>query len=69
MRVPKKKKSERLCDWLNRLMEEVPIRRLDDEDMAELLREISVKSYIEGSNTAQEILNNVRNRNHEQQDY
>lgn len=69
MRVPKKKKSERLSDWLNRLMEEVPIRRLDDEDMAELLREISVKSYIEGSNTAQEILNNVRNRNHEQQDY
>lgn len=50
MRIPKKRKDEGLHEWTIRLAEEVPIRKLDDEDLKELLHEISIQGYIEGSN-------------------
>lgn len=50
MRIPKQRKNETLHEWTSRLVEDVPICKLDDEDLKELLREVSITSYIEGSN-------------------
>ena len=50
MKVPKRKKDEPLYKWVERLMVEVPIRKLDDDDLYKLLRKVSIESYIAGAN-------------------
>ncbi len=56
MRIPKKRKDEGLHEWTSRLAEEVPIRKLDDEDLKELLHEICIQGYIHGSNAMSEAI-------------
>lgn len=43
------RKGEALHQWLDRLMESMPLRQLSDSDLRDVLREISVQSYIRGS--------------------
>lgn len=43
------REGEALHEWLDRLMESMPLRRLSDCDLRDVLREISVQSYIRGS--------------------
>ena len=43
------REDEALHEWLDRLMESMPLRQLSDSDLRDVLREISVQSYIRGS--------------------
>lgn len=43
------RKGEALHQWLDRLAESIPLRRLSNSDLRDVLREISVQSYIRGS--------------------
>lgn len=43
------REDEALHQWLDRLMESMPLRQLSDSDLRDVLREISVQSYIRGS--------------------
>ena len=52
MKIPKIKKDESLAAWRERLAQEFNI----DPKMQELLREVSITSYIYGTNTTLEIL-------------
>jgi len=66
MRIPKKRKDETLHEWTSRLAEDVPIRKLDDENLKELLHEISIQSYIQGSNAMSEsIVATINNRRYD----
>lgn len=51
------RKGEALHQWLDRLMESMPLRQLSDSDLREVLREISVQSYIRGSRDREAIEN------------
>ena len=46
---------EALHQWLDRLAESMPLRQLSDSDLRDVLREISVQSYIRGSRDRSEI--------------
>ena len=52
MKIPKIKKDESLAAWRERLANEFNL----DQKMQELLREVSITSYIHGTNTTLEIL-------------
>lgn len=52
MKIPKIKKDESLAAWRERLAQEFNL----DARMQELLREVSITSYIHGTNTTLEIL-------------
>ena len=49
------REGEALHQWLDRLAESLPLRRLSDSDLRDVLREISVQSYIRGSRYRSEI--------------
>jgi hypothetical protein len=52
MKVPKIKEDESLAAWRERLAQEFNL----DDRMQEIIREVSVTSYIHGTNTTLEIL-------------
>ena len=52
MKIPKIKEDESLAAWRDRLAKELNL----DYKMQELLREVSVASYIHGTNATLEIL-------------
>ena len=52
MKIPKIKKDESLAMWRERLAQEFNL----DDRMQEIIREVSVTSYIHGTNTTLEIL-------------
>ena len=52
MKIPKIKKDESLAAWRERLAQEFNL----DDRMQEIIREVSVTSYIYGTNTTLEIL-------------
>lgn len=52
MKIPKIKKDESLAAWRERLAKEFNL----DDRMQEIIREVSVTSYIHGTNTTLEIL-------------
>lgn len=52
MKIPKIKKDESLAAWRERLAQEFNL----DDRMQEIIREVSVTSYIHGTNTTLEIL-------------
>jgi hypothetical protein len=52
MEIPKIKKDESLAMWRERLAREFNL----DDKMKELIREVSITSYIQGTNTTIEIL-------------
>ena len=52
MKIPKIKKDESLAAWRDRLAQEFNL----DQKMQEIIREVSVTSYIHGTNTTLEIL-------------
>ena len=43
------REGEALHEWLDRLMESLPLRQLSDCELRDVLREVSIKSYIRGS--------------------
>ena len=49
------RKGDALHQWLDRLMESLPLRQLSDSDLRDVLREVSIKSYIRGSRHPSEI--------------
>lgn len=51
------REDEALHQWLDRLMESMPLRQLSDSDLRDVLREISVQSYIRGSRDREAIEN------------
>lgn len=51
------RESEALHEWLDRLMESMPLRQLSDCELRDVLREISVQSYIRGSRDREAIEN------------
>ena len=52
MKIPKIKKDESLAAWRERLAQEFNL----DDRMQEIIREVSITSYIYGTNTMTEIL-------------
>lgn len=52
MKIPKIKKDESLAMWRERLAQEFNL----DDRMQEIIREVSVTSYIHGTNVTLEIL-------------
>ena len=52
MKIPKIKKDESLAAWRERLAQELNL----DDRIQEIIREVSVTSYIHGTNTTLEIL-------------
>ena len=52
MEIPKIKEDESLAMWRERLAREFNL----DDKMKELIREVSITSYIQGTNTTIEIL-------------
>ena len=52
MKIPKIKKDESLAAWRERLAQEFNL----DDRMQEIIREVSVTSYINGTNVTLEIL-------------
>lgn len=52
MKVPKIKEGESLAMWRERLAQELNL----DDRMQEIIREVSVTSYIRGTNVTLEIL-------------
>jgi hypothetical protein len=52
MKIPKIKKDESLAMWRERLAQEFNL----DDKMKEIIREVSITSYIQGTNTTIEIL-------------
>ena len=52
MKIPKIKEDESIAAWRERLAQEFHL----DYKMQELIREVSVTSYIHGTNTTLEIL-------------
>ena len=52
MKIPKIKEDEILAMWRERLAREFNL----DDKMQELIREVSITSYIQGTNTTIEIL-------------
>jgi len=52
MKIPNIKKDESLAAWRERLAQEFNL----DDRMQEIIREVSVTSYIHGTNTTLEIL-------------
>lgn len=51
------REGEALHEWLDRLMESMHLRQLSDSDLRDVLREISVQSYIRGSRDREAIEN------------
>ena len=51
------REGEALHEWIDRLMESLPLYRLSDSDLRDVLREISVQSYIRGSRDREAIEN------------
>lgn len=51
------REGEALHEWIDRLMESMPLRQLSDSDLRDVLREVSIKSYIRGSRDRYEIEN------------
>lgn len=51
------REDEALHEWLDRLMESMPLRQLSDSELRDVLREISVQSYIRGSRDREAIEN------------
>ena len=43
------REDEALHEWIDRLMESMPLLRLIDCELRDVLREVSIKSYIRGS--------------------
>ena len=54
MKIPKIKEDESLAMWRERLARELNL----DDRMKEIIREVSITSYIYGTNTMIEILKN-----------
>lgn len=54
------REGEALHEWIDRLMESMPLRQLSDSDLRDVLREISVQSYIRGS-LDREAIENTQN--------
>ena len=52
----KKKKGETLGKWVERLSQDVLWQRLEPHDIQEILHEVSVTSYIHGTNVTLDIL-------------
>lgn len=52
MKIPKIKKDESLATWRERLVQEFNL----DKRMKELIREVSITSYIHGTNVTLDIL-------------
>ena len=51
------REGEALHEWIDRLMESLPLRQLSDCDLRDVLREVSIKSYIRGSRDREAIEN------------
>lgn len=43
------REDEALHEWIDRLMESMPLRQLSDCELRDVLHEVSIKSYIRGS--------------------
>ena len=56
MNIPERKKSETFDMWIKRIMDEVPIRKLDDDDLFALLAHVEYEGYKAGSDTMYETL-------------
>lgn len=48
MEIPHRGRKLTFSIWINHLVDNVPIRRLDDEDLKELLRAVWLDGYYEG---------------------
>lgn len=46
------KKGERLCEWISRLSAYYDTNDVPTREMGDILREVSVQSYIHGTNDA-----------------
>ena len=58
----KHRKDENLSQWLERLSTYYDNNEVSTKDFREILREVSVQSYIAGSNAATSMMNNFVRR-------
>lgn len=58
----KLRKGERLCEWIDRLTAHYEIHDVSSKDMSEILREVSVQSYILGTNDAHKVYGGLKAR-------
>ena len=58
----KLRKDENLSEWMERLSTYYDNNEVSTKEMSEILREVSVQSYIEGSNAATSMRNNCMRR-------
>ena len=56
MIIPERKKGETFDMWIKLVMDEVPIRTLDDDDLFALLARVEYEGYIAGSDAMYETL-------------
>ena len=58
-------KDERLCDWIKRLTAYYDNNDVPTKEMEEILREVSVQSYIKGTDDAHKVYGGVIARKRE----
>lgn len=58
----KQRKGENLSQWIGRLSEYYDNNEVSTKDFSEILRKVSVQSYIAGSNAATSMMNNFMRR-------
>ena len=58
-------KDERLCDWIKRLTAYYDNNDVPTKEMEEILREVSVQSYIHGTDDAHKVYGGVIARKRE----
>lgn len=56
------RKGERLCEWIDRLSAYYDNNDVPTKGFREILHEVSVQSYIAGSNAATSMMNNFMRR-------
>ena len=56
MIIPERKKGETFDMWIKLVMDEVPIRSLDDDDLFALLARVEYEGYKAGSDAMYETL-------------
>lgn len=58
----KLRKDERLCEWIDRLTAYYDNNDVPTKEMGDILREVSVQSYIVGTESAQRVYGGVMAR-------
>lgn len=58
----KLRKGERLCDWISRLSAYYDNNKVPTKEMGEIIREVSVQSYINGTNDAHKVYGGLKAR-------